>query len=336
MFAADTHRAQRILRLLIAAQNHGLDRGLLLRQIELSEDQIRDPDSRVPVEKTLRLWRRITHQLDDPDVGLEVGSTFKIREAGVVGYAMLHSDTLLGALRRIVRFAKLLNQRAELALEDQGDRWRLQALQQPLIPNFRQPIDEGIAGLMTGFREITGRKILAAGLYFNYARPEDTSAHRRLLGAELHFDEPAAAIVLWDRDVRAPTVAADRSLTRYLDELAQVHLDALPKIDSYSARVRQAVWPHLSEGLPAIPQIASELALSTRSLQRRLREEGTSFAAVVDDLRREKAQLLLRDPHLAVYEVGYLLGYSDPSTFHRAFRRWQGTSPSRFRTRLFN
>jgi AraC-like DNA-binding protein len=308
-----------------------LDRAALLRKIEVSEDQIRDPDSRIPVVKTLRLWRRIANELDDPDLGLEVGSTFEVREGGVVGYAMLYSDTLLGALRRVVRFAKLLNQRADLRLEDLGDRWRLQATHQPLIPDFRQPVDEGIAGLMACFREIVGREIVAASLYFNYPRPQDTTLHRRLLGTELHFAAPTAAIELWDRDVRAPTVAADRSLTRYLDELAQVHLQALPKVESYSARLRRAVWPHLSEGSPTIQQIAAELALSTRSLQRRLREEGTSFAEVIDGLRHDKAQLLLRDPNLAVYEVAYLLGYSDPSTFHRAFRRWEGTSPSRFR-----
>lgn len=333
MFAADTHRAQRISRLLRVAQEHGLDRATLLRQVELSEDQIRDPDSRIPVVKTLRLWRQIANQMDDPDLGLEVGSTFEVREGGVVGYAMLHSDSLLGALRRVVRFAKLLNQRADMKLEDLGDRWRLQAIHQPLIPDFRQPIDEGMAGLMACFREIVGRELVAANLYFNYARPQDTTAHRRLLGAELHFEAPAAAIDLWDRDVQSPTVAADSSLTRYLDELAQVHLQALPKIDSYAGGLRQAIWPHLSEGLPTIEQIAIEMALSTRSLQRRLREEGTSFAKVVDDLRHNKAQLLLRDPNLAVYEVAYLLGYSDPSTFHRAFRRWEETSPSQFRAR---
>jgi len=333
MFAADTHRAQRISRLLRVAQEHGLDRATLLRQIELSEDQIRDPDSRVPVVKTLRLWRRIANQLDDPDLGLEVGGTFEVREGGVVGYAMLHSDTLLGALRRVVRFAKLLNQRADMKLEDLGDRWRLQAIHQPLIPDFRQPIDEGMAGLMACFREITGREFMAASVHFNYPRPKDTSLHRRLLGPGLHFETPFAAMELWDRDVKAPTVAADRSLTRYLDELAQIHLQALPKVESYSERLRQAIWPHLSEGSPTIQQMAADLALSTRSLQRRLREEGTSFADVVDGLRHDKAQLLLRDPNLAVYEIAYLLGYSDPSTFHRAFRRWEGTSPSQFRAR---
>lgn len=331
MFAADTYRAHRISRLLEAAQDRGLDRATLLRQIELTEDQIRDPDGRVPADRVFRLWRRMANQIEDPDLGLEVGTSLEVKETGVVGYAMMYSENLLGALRRVVRFAKLLNQSAELSLEDLGDRWRLQALNQPLIPNFRTPIDEGVSGLITCFREITSLPLEPAGLYFAYDIPADTSAYRRLLGSALHFETPRTAIELWDRDVQSPTLAADSGLTTYLDELAEVHLQALPKIDSYAERVRQTVWPHLSEGLPTIQQIASEMALSSRSLQRRLREESTSFAEVVDDLRHQKAQLLLRDPNLAVYEVGYLLGYSDPSTFHRAFRRWQGTSPSQFR-----
>ena len=331
MFTADTHRAQRISRLLQAAQGRGLDRGALLRRIEVTEDQIRDPDSRMPGEKTIRLWRLIQNRLDDPDLGLEVGATFSIREAGVVGYATLHSETLLGALNRIVRFAKLLNQRAELALLDLGDRWRLEALHQPLMPGFRQPIDEGIAGLMTCFSEIVGRPVVSPGLYFNYPSPANTTMHRQLLGNALHFEASNAAIELWDRDVKAETIAADAGLTGYLDQLADIRMQELPEIETYSDRLRQIVWPHLSEGLPSMQEIASEMAMSSRSLQRRLREEDTSFAEVVDGLRREKARLLLRDPNLAVYEVGYLLGYSDPSTFHRAFRRWEGTSPSRFR-----
>ena len=336
MFAADTTRAQRVLRLLSAAERLGLDRSRLLQQIELSEEQISDPDGRVPVSKTIRLWRRLANQIEDPDLGLEIGTTFKVKEAGVVGYAMAYSDSVLGALRRIVRFAKLLNQRAELSLEELGDRWRLQALQQPLVPGFRQPIDEGIAGVLTALREISGREITPASLHFNYPRPEETAAHRRMLGQDLHFDEPRAAIVLWNRDIEAPILAADSHLTSYLDELAQIRLDALPRVETLAGKVLQVVWPHLSEGPPTVSEIASELAMSTRSLQRRLREEGTSFAAVVDDLRRQKAQLLLRDPNLAVYEVGYLLGYSDPSTFHRAFRRWEGSSPSQYRAELLS
>lgn len=332
MFASDTNRAQRVSRLLEAGGRYGLERDRLLRKIGLRNEQIHDPDDRVPLEKTIRLWKILANELDHQDLGLEVGSSITVQEGGVIGYAMLHSDSLLSSLRRIVRFAKLLNQRAELTLVDEGDRWRLQALNQPLIPGFRQPIDEGIAGLMACFHQIVGRRFAAADLHFSYPRPDDTSAHRKLFGSALQFDARAPAIILWDRDVRSATVSADPNLTRYLDEVAQIHLDALPQATTHAERVRLAVWPHLSEGLPSIQIIAGELALSTRSLQRRLREESSSFAEVVDELRHEKARLLLTDPHLAIYEVGYLLGYSDPSTFHRAFRRWEGTSPSRYRS----
>ena len=334
MFTSDTNRAQRILRLLKAAEKRGLERQRLLAAIGLGEDQIRDPDDRVPAVKTIQLWQLLAEQIDEPDLGIEVGSTFRIQEGGVVGYAMMHSDNLLGALRRLVRFAKLMRQRLDLGLEREGDIWRLFAVSQPLLPGFRPPVDEALAGLVTAFREITGRDFSPAGIHFNYRQPQSVARHREIFGSRLSFGTEVPAILLWHRDVTAPSVAADSTLTRYLDDLAQIHLDALPRDESYSERVRQAVWPHLSEGLPSIRQIASELALSTRSLQRRLREEATSYAAVAETLRKGKARLLLRDRHLAVYEVGYLLGYSDPSAFYRAFRRWHGISPSQFRSQL--
>jgi AraC-like DNA-binding protein len=336
MFASDTNRAARALRILQVAEHHDLDRQTLLDGAGLTEDQLQDPDSRVPVAATLQLWRQVANLIDHPDLGLKVGSSLLLREAGIVGYAMMHSDTLLSALKRLVRFAKLVNQRADLTLEPLDEVWRLQALQKPLMPDFRQPIDEGIAGLMTVFSEIVGRNVVAAKIHFNYRKPESTAEHRRLLGSNLAFDQPRSAIFLWDRDVQSRTTEPDPHLTRYMDELAEIRLQELPSVDTYSGKVQHAVWPHLSEGPPRIEDVAVRLASSTRSLQRRLREEGTSFAEVIDTLRHDKAKLLLKDPNLPVYEIGYLLGYSDPSTFHRAFRRWQGTSPRQFREQQLN
>ena len=100
---------------------------------------------------------------------------------------------------------------------------------------------------------------------------------------------------------------------------------------SFTERVRRVAWARLSEGQPTVARGASELAVSGRTLQRRLREEGHSFAEVVETLRKEKAEALLRDKKLAIYEIGYLLGYSDATAFYRAFRRWYGKSPREYR-----
>ncbi len=91
------------------------------------------------------------------------------------------------------------------------------------------------------------------------------------------------------------------------------------------------MWSRLSTGTPTLRQIAVNLAISERSLQRRLRGCGTSFAWLLVNLRRELAIDLLGDRRLAVYEIAFLLGYSEPSAFNRAFRRWTGSSPSRYR-----
>jgi AraC-like DNA-binding protein len=126
-------------------------------------------------------------------------------------------------------------------------------------------------------------------------------------------------------------VGADVTLGGYLDQLATELLRGLPDPDSFRDRVRRAMWSELSDGPPALTTTAANLAVSPRTLQRRLREEGTSFGQLLDELRREFALRLLRDRKLAVYEVAFLLGYAEPSTFHRAFRRWTGLSPLRFR-----
>ena len=100
---------------------------------------------------------------------------------------------------------------------------------------------------------------------------------------------------------------------------------------SVGARVRELLAAQIREGEPEQAQLARSLGMSERTLQRRLRDEGLAFAALVDKVRTELAELYLSDPKLAVFEVAFLLGYSEPSAFNRAFRRWTGQSPSQFR-----
>ena len=331
MFPAATNRAQRILSQLELAQSLGMDRAELLTAVGLREADVSDPDNRVPVLKSVRLLQVIAVQSEDDDIGLKLGQLMEARKAGVVGYAMAHSEDLHSAVQRLVRFRKILNQRSEAEFEKEGDRWQLTITTRPLIEGFRPALDDYMAAIVGVLSELVGKRIAPAETRFIYAKPVDTSLHRELFGSNIRFGSANQVLEFWDRDVQTQLPEADPQLTGYLDELAQIRLDTLPNDDSFAARVRRVIWPHLSEGQPTIGAIAADLAVSSRTLQRRLREEGTSYGEVVEKLRREKAVLLLRDPNLAVYEVGYLLGYSDPSAFYRAFRRWHGRSPSQHR-----
>jgi AraC-like DNA-binding protein len=139
---------------------------------------------------------------------------------------------------------------------------------------------------------------------------------------ELVFDEK-----LWSR----PTRLARPPLLKVLEEHAAVLLARVPQGEGLEHDLRRELLRQLAGGSPTAPAVARGLGLSVRTLQRKLKEHGVSFQDVLDELRGEVALRYLRDPSLSIAEVGHLLGYSEPSSFTRAFKRWSGETPKEFR-----
>ncbi len=321
----------RAIRLLDAAERYGLDREVIRRRAGIEPEQIDDPDRRLPASLVLALYHELRRELPDPDLGLDIGTHGDVRQGGVLGYAMMHSSNVGQALRRLYRFSRLISTTIEFSLDEGPELWHLTSNRPPEYPGFRLPVDTVAASLVTVLRQITGRQIDPAAIEFPYQRPDDVRKLRSVFRCEMTFEAPRPGIYYRVEDMALPLERSESKLAEYLDRLAAQDLAALPRWETFTRRVGRMVWKHLSEGQPTIASVARELGLSSRTLQRRLREEGTSFAQVVDDLRRQLAPTLLGDETLAVYEVAYLLGYADPSAFFRAFRRWHDCSPAEFR-----
>jgi len=331
--AINTVVARLPLFVLRQAEAAGLDRQKALRVADLSEEALADPDARILVRKNLELWRFILDSLPDPDLGIRFGSELETRDAGLVGYTMLHSSTLLNALQRLVRFGRILEESdpPELRVGSQVAEylWRSYPQQEVLLQRM---IDYELAAGVAVVREITGVDIEPIEIRFPYAeRPSDLTAHRRHFRCNLSFGEPLAGMVFRRRDLDLPVREADEELGSYLERYAEEVLEALAPGGSLAEKVERAMWAKMKKGRLTLDGIASALAVSPRTLQRRLREEGTSFVELRDRFRRDMAVVILRDRRLAIYEVAFLLGYSEPSTFYRAFRRWMGTSPHEYR-----
>ena len=131
-----------------------------------------------------------------------------------------------------------------------------------------------------------------------------------------------------------PMRSGDAILHDVLERQAAEIAARLPKGDGVAAEVRRILVTRLSQGDMQIDDVARELATSSRSLQRRLSEAGISYQQLLDDMRREAAHTYLTNPTLAIGEVAYLLGYSEPAAFHRAFKRWNGITPQAFRQQV--
>jgi AraC-like DNA-binding protein len=315
------------------AEAAGLDRRELLQAADLSEEALADPDARILVRKNLELWRFILESISDADLGIRFGSELRIRDAGLVGYTMLHSATLLEAMQRLFRFGRILEEGdpPQLKLSSNGAEygWRAHPEQEVLLQRM---IDYELAALVGVAREITGVDLDPLEIRYPHTeRPSDLKAHRRYFRCTLSFDQPFVGVVFRRRDLDLPVREADEELGSYLERYAEEVLESLAPGGTVADRVERVMWTEMKEGRLTLQGIASALAVSPRTLQRRLREEGTSFAELRDRFRRDMAVVILRDRRLAIYEVAYLLGYSEPSTFYRAFRRWMGTSPHEFR-----
>lgn len=308
----------------------GLDRAELLLAAELSEAELEDLDARVPVVRYWKLWSAVVERSGDPALGIRLGSQFTIRLAGLVGYAMLHSSTVGHALARFIRYERIMEDTTYLSLERVKGRVHL-SIEEPVpLAGLRQAIECDLASIVACFREITGVPDLPAEVRLPYPRPGEIRLYREALGPSLSFDRPRATIVFENEHLELPVTARDDTLCHYLDEHAAVILEHLSS-STFIDRVQRVLWHQLSEGRPTLQSVASALGMSARTLQRRLKEEELSFAELLDTFRERMAGMLLARRDLAIYEVAFLLGYSDPSTFFRAFRRWKGVSPRQFR-----
>jgi AraC-like DNA-binding protein len=279
----------------------------------------------------VHLWYAVASRVPDPALGLRLGTAARAREFGLVGYTMAFSQTVAAALQRLARYDRILSDALVVALEVEDDATWVRLDVEPALRAFRPAADFRLAALLAMCREIAAAPIAPLTVQLPYRRPDDVREYERFYGAPLEFGALATAFRLRNDDLARPVVSSDAILTGYLDHLAEQILAVLGGEDTLRDQVRRVLWSELSAGVPGLDGVGRVLGMSPRTLQRRLREEGTMFTAVLTQLRHDLARPLLGDGRLAVAEVAFLLGYEDPSAFHWAFRRWSGLSPLAFR-----
>jgi AraC-like DNA-binding protein len=148
----------------------------------------------------------------------------------------------------------------------------------------------------------------------------------------LCFSSEVRGVVYRTTDLDIALVESDPGLCVVLDQHAKQVLERLPRVSTQSDRVRAFLSSQLSGGNTDAPTVAAHFCMSVRTLHRKLAEEGTSHKALLEELRREMCQSLLRRPEISISEVAFMVGFSEPSAFHRAYKRWTGMTPAQART----
>jgi AraC-like DNA-binding protein len=328
-----TQLARTPLLLLDYAAGLGMDRDVLVKVAGLSQKDLADPDSRIRSASMLKLWRAVIDRHDDSALGVHIGSTIRATELGLVGYAMYHARDLHDALGSLARYGRIISEAVQFKLVEDDEHAILIWQAHPSLVALRHPVECGIAIVVSVAREITGSDLQPLQVELPSPRPELSADYRAVFRCPVLFDRSVGSVTFSRQQIELSTIASDTTLAGYLGDLAAITVKPLAERDvSAVSAVRHVLWSLLPSGRPDLWRTAAEMDINARTLQRRLGEEGSSFSRVLDDLRRDLANELLSDRKLAVSEVAFLLGYSEPSAFQRAFRRWYDDSPRRFRT----
>jgi AraC-like DNA-binding protein len=332
----------------LAAEQRGVSREVLLGPLGADPALLDDADASVPIAWALRVWTAAPALTGDAAFGLHAAELMAATRAHVIDYAAAYCRTPREMFETIVRYQRLLMSRAQVRFTVSD---RVASFSRPReTAGFTRPAhldDFVIAQWVLALRARLSQGF-ALRVQFVHAAPASADEHARVLQCPVVFDAAFDAIEFDASLLDVPLDRPDATLVAMIHRHADALLAGMPSTtwrpeardavdgDDGDARARvTALRRHLIGRAPGgettIRQVARALATSPRSLQRELHAAGTSFSEVVSDARRERAQAYLREGRYSVSEVAFLLGFAEVSAFSRAFRRWTGESPIEWR-----
>jgi AraC-like DNA-binding protein len=292
------------------------------------------PNARVPAASFSALWLAVAREIDDEFFGLD-SRRMKVGSFALLSHAVLASGNLDRAVKHMLRgFAVFLDDiSADLRLEEQQG--VITVSNRIADPEARRFADETFLVMVHGLMcWLTGKRIPLASAEFAHPRPAHAAEYAVMYSQDLVFDAEATAIRFDARLLAAPVVQNAQSLKTFLRTAPQSVFLKYKNEDSWTARLRRRLRDSIGQQeWPLLEDIAREFNVAPTTLRRRLDAEGTSYQGIKDELRRDAAIHHLCTTSLSIADIGSLLGFQEPSAFHRAFKKWSSVQPGEYRSR---
>ena len=317
-----------------ALRTYGLDLGEVLADIGVDPGAYSNPSGRVPTPVMRRVWVRAVELTGDPCFGLTLSAVLQPVALHGLGLSMLSSDTLKSAIVRAVRYHRIVSTILRIELSTVGQSYRVAiSSRSRYAPPVPASVDATMAILLQMLRLTASSPVSPTQAWFEHTAPDCHQRFDDFFGCRVKFCQEQN-LMIFDR------ATLDRELPSFHPELARANdrvvIDYLDSFErqSLEMRVRQQIIDDLPNGTPSECDVAAQLCMSLRNLQRQLKAKGSSYQRILDETRKALAIRYLEDNKRQLVEISYLLGYSEQSNFNRAFKRWTGTSPHRHRQQV--
>lgn len=315
-------------------QRRGLDRLLLLEAANLSEGQLNDARLLIDVQRYEAILTRISEQVSDRNLGFHFGQNYDPDRWGVLGYIANTSSSMMAAMAAQYRFQSLSgNMGAPLQYTD-GMTTTVQWV--PAYNCSHHLAEQIITGLLSLSRLLINEADYAPlGIYFTHDLQGDLAPYTAYFRCPVHFNAQFNGIEISNQLLQQPLRKSDVEINKLL----VTHAEALLAQQTFTSPmevIKDYVIKNLPSHVPDIEEIAQYLNLSVRSTQRKLQDFNTSYSLVLDGIRKELALTYLCQTQNSMLYVSERLGFSEQSAFQRAFKRWTGTTPRRYRSTTLN
>lgn len=324
---------------LLGGMRFGLDPRDMLDRAEVDVGIFEDPDALVPFEKHIHLARLIMAHRPRFNGGLQLAKHFVPKRYGLLGHVMQHGATLEQALSDLHRFQQLTSNVCVRSMSPVPEGIRLTVETHPTVrshPEFHAMTGRHETPLAISLalgRHLTGQPIKPIRVSFRHEPAGDRSEHEEFFGAPVEFGMQADEMIFAKETLDTPLLQTNHVIYRRALDLVLAQVDPTANLRQTGAAVRQRLMQAMHLDVPKLSVVARNMGMSTRTLQRRLEAEGTSFESVVDGVRKDLTLQHLIDPKVSSYEIAGLVGFIEPSPFFRAFRRWFGCTPTEWRRR---
>lgn len=313
-----------------------IDVAAALHACDINKSTLKDQESRIASEGFAKLIDYCNLQLNRNDFATTVAHHFHPGTFSVLGYAMMSSSTLKDALDRVAQYKRVVSNTCELDVREKDDdlMFKMKIHQYTETNRLVLSMDSVIAflGTIVKFSQaLVGRDLHPKKLLLSYPQPEyDTAFINEFFQCDVEFNTTYSGLILDKGIAHQELIGANPLITITHEKLLNEFMSRINK-DDLIQTVRTKIYEMLPLGTPAQSAIANELGMSLRNLQRKLKEKGTSYKHILEETRKRLAIDYIKQPHLSLGEVSYLIGFSNLSNFNRAFKRWTGATPGEYR-----
>jgi AraC-like DNA-binding protein len=311
--------------IIYGAVHRGAQLAELCQLLQISTDDLSDSEIKVDFTRASNAWEHSVRLTKDNLLGLHVGETTTTSVLGMVGNLMQSSADLLSAFEKVTQYSTLASDMFHYRIKSATDEVALiyepEAIWVKTAPQCaRHATEQAMAGTLQVFYLLAGKKLKPSRTYFRHKRGGDLGEYQRIFDSPVQFSSSENQLVFPKTTLLTRVISHDRSLSAVFENMLREK--KFKKNELVHEQIRRVLLTDFQGQIPSLEIIAAQLHMTPRTVQRRLSDEGISFRALVADIQKELASRFMNMKGSNVSQVAGFLGYSDPSAFRRAYKKW--------------